>query len=73
VDNEKLVRLAEEREVRYGVGRNFHFAARECSYLRLAFGHVPDPDIREGIRLLAQCIGEARTSNEAVSLDLFEG
>jgi 2-aminoadipate transaminase len=73
VDNEKLLRLADERGVRYGVGRNFHFAARECSYLRLAFGHVPDADIGEGIERLAQCIRESRTSNEAVSLDLFEG
>jgi 2-aminoadipate transaminase len=72
VDNEKLLRLANERDVRYGQGRNFHFAAKECSYLRLAFGHVPDTDISEGISRLSQCIREARTSNEAVDLCLFE-
>ncbi|TDJ38987.1 MAG: PLP-dependent aminotransferase family protein [Gammaproteobacteria bacterium] len=72
VDNEKLERLAAERDVRYGLGRNFHFAGAQCSYLRIAFGHVPDADIREGIRRLAQCIGEARTSNEAVGLHLFD-
>jgi DNA-binding transcriptional MocR family regulator len=32
-------------------------------YLRLAFGHVPDAAIREGIPVLAQCIREARTTN----------
>lgn len=63
VDQQKLARLAAERGVHYAPGGNFHIRGEPISYLRLAFGHVPDADIRAGIPLLAQCLREARTSN----------
>ncbi|MCZ6666060.1 MAG: PLP-dependent aminotransferase family protein [Gammaproteobacteria bacterium] len=70
VDREKMAALAAERGVRYAAGSNFHIRGDDVPYLRLAFGHVPDDAIREGIPLLAQCIREARTSNEPPD---FEG
>lgn len=63
VDQQKLARLAAERGVHYAPGENFHIRGEPIPYLRLAFGHVPDADIRAGIPLLAQCLREARTSN----------
>lgn len=67
VDQAKLARLTAERSFFYAAGANFHIHAEQVPYLRLAFGHVPDDDIRDGIPVLAQCIREARTSNEAPS------
>ena len=67
VDQAKLARLTAERNFFYASGANFHIHAKQVPYLRLAFGHVPDDDIRDGIPILAQCIREARTSNEAPS------
>lgn len=65
VDQAKLARLTAERGFYYASGANFHIHAEQVPYLRLAFGHVPDHDIRDGIPILAQCLREARTSNEA--------
>lgn len=65
VDQDRLARLAAERGVHYAPGANFHIDGRRVPYLRLAFGHVPDADIRDGIPILARCIREARTSNAA--------
>lgn len=70
VDQDKLARTAAERNFRYASGTNFHIHGKSNPYLRLAFGHVPDEDIRAGIPVLARCIREARTSNEAPQ---FEG
>ena len=67
LDQAKLARLTAERNFFYASGANFHIHAKQVPYLRLAFGHVPDDDIRDGIPILAQCIREARTSNEAPS------
>ena len=62
IDNEKLARLAAEGGVRYVPGSDFHFDGADIPYLRLAFGHAPVEDIRDGVRVLAQCIGAARGS-----------
>jgi len=64
VDRDRLQSLAEQRSFRYARGRSFHVSNEDVPYLRLAFGHVPERAIREGIPVLAQCIREARTSNE---------
>lgn len=64
VDQEKLARLTAERNFYYAPGANFHIHGKQIPYLRLAFGHVPDDDIRDGIPILIQCISESRTSNE---------
>ena len=73
VDQPKLLQLAAERNFRYAPGANFHIHGESIPYLRLAFGHVPDDDIRDGMPVLAQCLREARTSNEALTFDnLFD-
>ena len=64
VDQEKLLQLTSERGFYYASGANFHIHSTQIPYLRLAFGHVPDEDIRDGIPVLIQCIREARMSNE---------
>ena len=64
VDQGKLLRLTTERNFRYAPGANFHIHGEQVPYLRLAFGHVPDDVIRTGMPVLAQCLREARTSNE---------
>jgi 2-aminoadipate transaminase len=63
VDRDKLQALADQRGFKYVRGRAFHVGNEDVPYLRLAFGHVPDEAIREGIPVLAQCIREARTTN----------
>ena len=65
VDRDKLTRIAAERGLYFAPGSNFHIDGTRVPYLRLAFGHVPDADIRDGIPILARCIREARTSNAA--------
>ena len=64
VDRDKLQSLADQRGFRYARGRAFQVDNEDVPYLRLAFGHVPDAMITEGVPVLAQCIDEARTSNE---------
>lgn len=65
VDRKKLTEIAAERGVAYLPGVAFHYANRNKPFLRLAFGHLTEEQIVEGIPVLAQCIREARTSNEA--------
>lgn len=67
VDQEKLRQITSERGFFYASGSNFHIHSKQIPYLRLAFGHVPDDDIRDGIPILIQCLREARTSNEKPS------
>ncbi len=64
VDRKKLYELAESRGVRYLPGISFHFATKNVPYLRLAFGHLNETQIGEGIPALSRCIRETRTSNE---------
>jgi len=65
VDRDRLQALADQRGFRYARGRAFQVANEDVAFLRLAFGHVPDEMIERGIPVLAECIAEARTSNEA--------
>jgi 2-aminoadipate transaminase len=63
-DIDKLTRLANEKGFYFAQGKAFHVAYKDVPYIRLAFGHVPDEDIIDGIPVLARCIREALTSNE---------
>ncbi|HTO57770.1 MAG TPA: PLP-dependent aminotransferase family protein, partial [Pseudomonadales bacterium] len=65
VDRDRLQTLADQRGFRYARGRAFQVDNEDVAFLRLAFGHVPDEMIEQGIPVLADCIREARTSNEA--------
>ncbi len=67
VDIERLTSIAEGKDVFFAPGSSFHVKRDNVPYVRLAFGHVPDAAIVEGIPLLVQSIREARTSNEARS------
>ncbi len=70
VDRRKLYELSHSRGVNYLPGTAFHYKNRNQPYLRLAFGHLTEEQISDGIPVLAQCIRETRTSNEARG---FEG
>ena len=73
IDMEKLTRVANQRNFYFAPGAAFHVDRKAVPYIRLAFGHVPDDLIVEGIPILAQSIREARTSNEARAFtSLFE-
>lgn len=70
VDRKKLWELTQENGFNYLPGTAFHYANRNKPFLRLAFGHLTEEQIVEGIPVLARCLREARTSNEARA---FEG
>ena len=69
VDRKKLSELASERGGHYLPGIAFHYETKNVPYLRLAFGHLEDDTIRDGIPILAKCIRESRTSNEPKNFD----
>lgn len=69
IDMAKLTRIAGEQNFFFAPGQAFHVDYKTVPYLRLAFGHVPDHLIVEGIPVLARCIREARTSNEPRDFD----
>jgi 2-aminoadipate transaminase len=72
-DRARLRALADTRGVHYLAGASFHYRGEDVPYLRLAFGHLTRDQIRAGVPLLAQCIREARTSNEPIDFDsLFD-
>lgn len=62
-DMGKLVKTANERGFYFATGQSFHVDLIPVPYIRLAFGHVPDAMIEEGIPVLARCVREARQSN----------
>jgi len=65
VDRKKLSEIATQRGVAFLPGVAFHYENRNKPFIRLAFGHLAEDQIVAGIPVLAQCIREARTSNEA--------
>jgi 2-aminoadipate transaminase len=69
VDRPKLRALCEQRGFNYLLGSSFHYQGEDVPYLRLAFGHLSHEQITDGIPVLAQCLREARTSNEHRSFD----
>ena len=73
VDRPKLWELAQANGVAYLPGTAFHYQNRNKPFLRLAFGHLAEEQIINGIPVLARCIREARTSNEHRSFNtLFD-
>ena len=65
VNRQKLYELSLQRGFKYLLGSSFHYRGKDVPYLRLAFGHLKAKQIEEGIPVLAQCLREARTSNQA--------
>ncbi|NOX49664.1 MAG: hypothetical protein GXP16_03905, partial [Gammaproteobacteria bacterium] len=73
VDQPKLNKLAGENGFKFLPGIAFHYQNKDVPYIRLAFGHLTESQIEQGIPVLARCIREARTSNERRSFDrLFD-
>ena len=64
IDMQRLAQLAGERGIKYLPGSSFHVEQNEIPNLRLAFGHLADTTITEGVAELAHCVRAARTSNE---------
>ena len=64
-DLDRLRAEASERGFNYAEGKDFNVTGERVPYIRLAFGHVPDELITEGIPVLAQSIAKARSSNAA--------
>ena len=54
VDRDRLQSLADQRGFRYARGRAFQVDNEDVPFLRLAFGHVPDEMIDDGIPVLAR-------------------
>ena len=63
VDLVALKALTAERRFYYAEGQDFHVDGKAVHFIRLAFGHVPDAAITEGIAVLAECIARCRRSN----------
>ena len=64
VDRKALWKSTQAAGLNYLPGTSFHYQNRNKPYLRLAFGHLTDQEIQDGIPILARCLREARTSNE---------
>ncbi len=73
VDRQKLLSEADARGVKYLPGAAFHYRNRDVPYLRLAFGHLTQQQIADGVTQLAAALQSARTSNESRRFDsLFD-
>lgn len=73
VDNKKLYASAQAAGLNFLPGTAFHYQNKPSAFLRLAFGHLTEEQIVEGIPVLARCLREARTSNEPRNFDsLFD-
>ncbi len=69
INGKTLLETANSRGFHYLPGISFHYQNAKVPYLRLAFGHLKKEQIEAGIPILAQCIREARTSNEPRNFD----
>ncbi|MGB1422411.1 MAG: PLP-dependent aminotransferase family protein [Pseudomonadales bacterium] len=65
VDLDLLKRVTAEAGFFYAEGKDFNVTGEAVHYLRLAFGHVPDALITQGIPILAESIQRCRSSNAA--------
>ncbi len=69
INGKALLEAAVAKGFMYLPGISFHYQNAKVPYLRLAFGHLTREQIENGIPVLAQCIREARTSNEPREFD----
>ncbi len=67
VDVGQLQALADERGIIYARGSNFHIRHQDIPYLRLAFGFASLESIGQGVRLLGECIHQARVGTAVTS------
>jgi 2-aminoadipate transaminase len=69
VDRRKLTDTANAAGLHFLPGVAFHYQNKNLPYLRLAFGHLTEEQIVEGVPVLARCIRECRSSNEPKDFD----
>ena len=69
VDRGALLKVATDAGFAFLPGQAFHVANADVPYLRLAFGHLSEQQISDGIPVLARCLRAARRSNEPRSFD----
>jgi 2-aminoadipate transaminase len=62
IDMDRLLAIAEERQVKFLPGGSFNVRGEKGPYLRLAFGFPPIEEIEAGVAELAACIRDARRS-----------
>jgi DNA-binding transcriptional MocR family regulator len=62
IDMDRLLVIAEERQVKFLAGGSFNVRGEKGPYLRLAFGFPPVEEIEAGVAKLAACIRDARRS-----------
>lgn len=67
VDRKELWQRTQANGFAYLPGISFHYQNADVPYLRLAFGHLTEQQIADGIPVLARCVKECRTSNEPMS------
>ena len=73
VDRKKLYQMTQDAGFNYLPGAAFHYQTRNRPFLRLAFGHLTETQIRQGIPVFARCLKQSRENNEPRSFDtLFE-
>ena len=65
VDLDRLKQVTAEAGFFYAEGKDFNVTGEPVHYLRLAFGHVPNALITQGIPVLAESIHRCRLSNAA--------
>ncbi|MBW1768609.1 MAG: PLP-dependent aminotransferase family protein [Deltaproteobacteria bacterium] len=56
LDTHRLEKLAKHSGVRYDPGRIFSTYQKEINCLRLSYAHMSEDEIRQGIKLLADCV-----------------
>ncbi|MBW1864021.1 MAG: aminotransferase class I/II-fold pyridoxal phosphate-dependent enzyme, partial [Deltaproteobacteria bacterium] len=56
LDTHRLEKLARHSGVRYDPGRIFSTYQKEVNCLRLSYAHMSEDEIRQGIKLLADCV-----------------
>jgi len=55
--------LTAARGFYYAEGEDYRVEGKAVHFIRLAFGHVPDAAITQGIPVLAECIARCSQSN----------
>ena len=56
VDISGVEKLVAGKGINCAMGRDFYCKDEDINYVRLSFGYPSHDDIREGVRLLAECI-----------------
>ena len=67
VDREALFAVSERRGLDYGYGAAYHAGGEDVPFLRLAYACPSVDGIRQGVKLLAECLREVAPESFAQS------